>query len=326
MWKGRKSAFAAMGRLAPNYIVQDGVIPRKDIARVLAEIARLSRERGPPGGERLPRRRRQPAPAGALRRQACPARSTPPRSSPARSSGSASATAARSPASTAWAPTRRPYMAEMFSERRPRHHGQGALRVRPRDDLQPEQGVPHARGSAVTARGLPPARHRAGRARGPRMTAAAGQPRRAGHGPSGAPGDAGRGGGGRSAARRAGRARVLFLGGGTELSLGAPPDGVEVVLGTERLERIVEHAPAGPDRHRRGRRPARVAPGQPSRRSGQMLALDPPLGRTGRPSAGWSRRTPSAPGGRATEASATSSSACPSSAPTGPWRAAAARW
>jgi len=46
MWKGRKSAFAAMGRLAPNYIVQDGVIPRNDIARVLAEIARLSQERG----------------------------------------------------------------------------------------------------------------------------------------------------------------------------------------------------------------------------------------------------------------------------------------
>jgi len=46
MWKGRKSAFAAMGRLAPNYIVQDGVIPRNDIARVLAEIARLSDERG----------------------------------------------------------------------------------------------------------------------------------------------------------------------------------------------------------------------------------------------------------------------------------------
>jgi glycolate oxidase len=46
MWKGRKSAFAAMGRLAPNYIVQDGVIPRNDIGRVLAEIARLSEERG----------------------------------------------------------------------------------------------------------------------------------------------------------------------------------------------------------------------------------------------------------------------------------------
>src|SRR5215471_11334800 len=46
MWKGRKSAFAAMGRLSPNYIVQDGVIPRKDIARVLSEIARLSQESG----------------------------------------------------------------------------------------------------------------------------------------------------------------------------------------------------------------------------------------------------------------------------------------
>ena len=46
MWKGRKSAFAAMGRLAPNYIVQDGVIPRKDIARVLSEISRLSQDRG----------------------------------------------------------------------------------------------------------------------------------------------------------------------------------------------------------------------------------------------------------------------------------------
>jgi glycolate oxidase len=43
MWRGRKSAFAAMGRLSPNYIVQDGVIPRSEIARVLHEIARLAR-------------------------------------------------------------------------------------------------------------------------------------------------------------------------------------------------------------------------------------------------------------------------------------------
>jgi glycolate dehydrogenase FAD-linked subunit len=42
MWRGRKSAFAAMGRLSPNYIVQDGVIPRSEIARVLKEIARLA--------------------------------------------------------------------------------------------------------------------------------------------------------------------------------------------------------------------------------------------------------------------------------------------
>ncbi len=42
MWKGRKSAFAAMGRISPNYYVQDGVVPRKEIAAVLREIASLA--------------------------------------------------------------------------------------------------------------------------------------------------------------------------------------------------------------------------------------------------------------------------------------------
>jgi glycolate oxidase len=46
VWKGRKSAFAAMGRISPNYIVQDGVIPRTALPRVLSEIARLSEEAG----------------------------------------------------------------------------------------------------------------------------------------------------------------------------------------------------------------------------------------------------------------------------------------
>ena len=46
MWKGRKAAFAAMGRISPNYHVQDGVIPRKDIAAVLREIAQLGRDAG----------------------------------------------------------------------------------------------------------------------------------------------------------------------------------------------------------------------------------------------------------------------------------------
>ena len=46
MWRGRKSAFTAMGRLSPNYIVQDGVIPRSQIARVLTEIARLAEHWG----------------------------------------------------------------------------------------------------------------------------------------------------------------------------------------------------------------------------------------------------------------------------------------
>jgi glycolate oxidase len=46
VWKGRKAAFAAMGRISPNYIVQDGVIPRTALPRVLSEIARLSEETG----------------------------------------------------------------------------------------------------------------------------------------------------------------------------------------------------------------------------------------------------------------------------------------
>jgi glycolate oxidase len=41
-WKGRKSAFAAVGRISPDYIVQDGVIPRTALAEVLRKIADLS--------------------------------------------------------------------------------------------------------------------------------------------------------------------------------------------------------------------------------------------------------------------------------------------
>jgi glycolate oxidase len=42
IWKGRKAAFAAMGRISPNYIVQDGVIPRTTLPEVMQEIERLS--------------------------------------------------------------------------------------------------------------------------------------------------------------------------------------------------------------------------------------------------------------------------------------------
>jgi glycolate oxidase len=46
MWKGRKSAFAAMGRLSPNYIVQDGVIPRTALPEILREIEQLASNYG----------------------------------------------------------------------------------------------------------------------------------------------------------------------------------------------------------------------------------------------------------------------------------------
>lgn len=46
MWKGRKAAFAAMGRISPDYYVQDGVIPRTALPEVLRKISRLGADRG----------------------------------------------------------------------------------------------------------------------------------------------------------------------------------------------------------------------------------------------------------------------------------------
>jgi glycolate oxidase len=44
IWKARKAAFAAMGRIAPAYYVQDGVIPRTRLAEVLRRIDELATE------------------------------------------------------------------------------------------------------------------------------------------------------------------------------------------------------------------------------------------------------------------------------------------
>jgi glycolate oxidase len=46
LWKGRKSAFPAVGRLAPDYYCMDGTIPRGRVSEVLTEIARLAGEAG----------------------------------------------------------------------------------------------------------------------------------------------------------------------------------------------------------------------------------------------------------------------------------------
>lgn len=46
LWKGRKAAFAAMGKLSPDYYVQDGVIPRTQLPSVLQEIEALGEEHG----------------------------------------------------------------------------------------------------------------------------------------------------------------------------------------------------------------------------------------------------------------------------------------
>jgi glycolate oxidase len=44
VWRGRKAAFAAMGRVSPNYYVQDGVVPRTRLPQVLRRIDELSEE------------------------------------------------------------------------------------------------------------------------------------------------------------------------------------------------------------------------------------------------------------------------------------------
>jgi glycolate oxidase len=41
-WKGRKSAFAAVGRISPDYLVQDGVVPRTALPEVLRGIAGIA--------------------------------------------------------------------------------------------------------------------------------------------------------------------------------------------------------------------------------------------------------------------------------------------
>jgi glycolate oxidase len=46
IWKGRKAAFAAVGRISPDYFVQDGVIPRTTLGEVLERIGRQAEESG----------------------------------------------------------------------------------------------------------------------------------------------------------------------------------------------------------------------------------------------------------------------------------------
>ena len=42
LWQGRKKAFGAMGRIAPNLVVQDAVVPRTKLPAILAEIQRIA--------------------------------------------------------------------------------------------------------------------------------------------------------------------------------------------------------------------------------------------------------------------------------------------
>src|SRR4051794_20756994 len=46
IWKGRKCAFSAVGRLSPDFIVQDGVVPRQRLGEALRRVKQMSEEAG----------------------------------------------------------------------------------------------------------------------------------------------------------------------------------------------------------------------------------------------------------------------------------------
>jgi glycolate oxidase len=46
IWKGRKCAFSAVGRLSPDFIVQDGVVPRRRLGEALKAIESIAQRHG----------------------------------------------------------------------------------------------------------------------------------------------------------------------------------------------------------------------------------------------------------------------------------------
>ena len=46
IWAGRKSAFSAVGKLSPDFLVQDGVVPRKHLGEALEKIEAISKASG----------------------------------------------------------------------------------------------------------------------------------------------------------------------------------------------------------------------------------------------------------------------------------------
>ena len=69
IWKGRKGAFGAIGRISPDYLCMDGTIPTSRLPDVLRRIGEMSRRLRAEGRQHLPRRRRQSASADHVRRQ-----------------------------------------------------------------------------------------------------------------------------------------------------------------------------------------------------------------------------------------------------------------
>ena len=196
-------------RSSPNYYVQDGVVPRTKLPEVLRRIGELSARARPARRQRLPRRRRQPAPARALRRARRRARRSA-REELAEAILDACIDAGGSITGEHGVGVDKACsMPLMFGERRPRGDAAAAPRVRPGRAREPGQGLPDA---AALRRG---ARARTARIRssGPALPSVS-EPR------AGSPSCCGGG-------RRG----------------GAIDRGAATSLSTRRLDRVLEHEP-----------------------------------------------------------------------------------
>ena len=263
IWKGRKAAFAAMGRVSPNYTCRT-VSCRDEAVGGVAPDSRARTPIGPQDRQRLPRGRREPASAHLLRR-------VDSRSSPARRERRV-----RDPHVLhrgRWRDYRRTWRrrrqegvhAEDVFGGRPRRYAARTMRVRSLRDLQSGQGLSNPPSLRRGAGPLPPASSRTRRRRrallmppydidgaartarnlwgaeGTQLAGKADAVERS-HQPTVvlAPGDAA------TAASMlqwadAERLTVIPRGAGTKLALGIAPSSADLVLSTARLIAGVDH-------------------------------------------------------------------------------------
>ena len=142
-WQGRKNAFPAVGAIGPDYLCMDGTIPRNKLAYVLRAHGRIGRGPRPARRQRVPRRRRQPAPADPLRR--CRGRRHRARRSLRRRHPAPLRRGRRLPHRRARRRRReaRPHGRAVHRDR-PEAAAAGEMRLRPRAPAQPRQDVPAA--------------------------------------------------------------------------------------------------------------------------------------------------------------------------------------
>ena len=164
-WKTRKAAFPAMGRMSPNYFVQDGVIPRTKLPEVLDAIEQLAEEYGMivanvfhAGDGNL-----HPLVCfdGRIDGEAARAEELSGRIMDACLQAGGSITGEHGVGVD-----KKRYMAKMFVGGRPRRVPAPALRVRPRGPGEPRQGDADAAAVRRGAGHLPGAPARGGRAGG----------------------------------------------------------------------------------------------------------------------------------------------------------------